>query len=92
LLIGFCTVTYLSRFNVAFGCFFLAWSGLEAHAIVGYAFVVWDFIVSVAEPTGRLSDCRWLTELETEGLSSIAKERQLSTCWLVSGWVVGCCD
>lgn len=29
----------------------------------------------------RLSDCRWLTESATEGLSSIAKERLLSPCW-----------
>jgi len=41
---------------------------------------VWDFIDSIAKRTERLSDCRWLTELETEGLSSIAKERLLDLC------------
>ena len=37
---------------------------------------------SGAKPIESLSDCRWLAELETEGLSSIAKERLFDTCYL----------
>jgi hypothetical protein len=40
---------------------------------------------SVAKPIESLSDCRWLAELETEGLSSIAKERLFDTCCLGGG-------
>lgn len=39
----------------------------------------------VAKPIESLSDCRWLAELETEGLSSIAKERLLDVCRLGVG-------
>ena len=82
MLIGFRTVTYLSRFNVAFGRFLLARFGLE---VTRTLFVVWDFIDSISKPIERLMSF----EKGSYACLKRAGENEKRDCFrlLGAGWV-----
>jgi len=84
--VGLCRVTYLCA-RVVVQRLFIVRFDLKACSSTSCALLTRHFTDSVVSSMGRLSDCRWLTESATEGLSSIAKERLLDACW--SGVGVG---